>query len=259
MTTATPEPLLAPDLGTEPPPLLANSPYVAPQVNLLPPEVAERKRLRKLQAIFAAGVIACGAVIGGLYVLADNGRASAQASLDQAVTQGSVLQTAKTRLAPAQITRSQVQATKQALVTAMSAEVLWSRYLDQIRLRLPGGVRLSNLTITPTTVAGPGGTTSSTPAPAPSTTPAAGSSTAGSSGNTVAALPTSGTIASVSMAGVALDHDGVANLLDAMNSIPGWYGAYLTSTTAGGKGYLNFTVTANVNAQALSHRYTDGS
>jgi Tfp pilus assembly protein PilN len=259
MTTATPEPLLAPELETERP-LLTNSPYVAPQVNLLPPEVAARKALRKLQAALAAGVIACGAVVGGLYVMANNGKASAQANLDQAVSEASTLQAAKSRLLPAQIARTQVQATKQALVSAMSAEVLWSRYLDQIRLRLPAGVRLTSLTVTPTTPGASGSSTgtSTTPAPAPSPAPAAGS-TAGSAASAIAPLPTSGTIASVVIAGKAVDHDGVANWLDATAAIPGWTNVYLTNTTADSTGLVAFTMTANISSAALSHRFTAGS
>jgi Tfp pilus assembly protein PilN len=258
MTTATPEPLLAPELETERP-LLTNSPYVAPQVNLLPPEVAERKALRKLQAALAAGVIACGAVVGGLYVVANNGKASAQTNLDQAVSEASTLQAAKSRLLPAQIARTQVQATKQALVTAMGAEVLWSRYLDQIRLRLPDGVRLTSLTVIPATPGTSGSTTgSATPAPAPTPAPAAGS-TSGSAPSAIAPLPTSGTIASVTIAGKAVDHDGVANWLDATAAIPGWTNVYLTNTTADSTGLVAFTMTANISSAALSHRFTAGS
>lgn len=260
MTTPT-SAMLAPEVDAPERPLLPSSPYTAPQVNLLPPEVGERKSLHRLQAALVAGVIACGAVVGGLYVLSDSGRASAQSKVDQAVSDGSVLQSAKTRLLPVQIARSQVQATKQSLVSAMSAEVLWSHYLDQVRLRLPDGVRLTSLTVTPSAVTAPVASatgkagTASSAAPAPTPVPATGAAGAASP----AALPTTGTIASVTIAGKAVDHDAVASWLDALDKIPAWSGAYLTSTTADAKGLVTFTATSNIGSAALSHRYTDGS
>jgi len=257
MSTATPEPTLAPPLEDEQRAALPNGPYIAPRVNLLPPEIAERKSLRKLQALLAVGVLACGGVMGYLYTTADSGRASAQSSLDQAVAESTVLQNAKTKLLPVQITRSKVQSTRQSLVTAMSAEVLWSRSLDQLRQKLPDGIELQTVTVTPVAVAATGatGAAGSTSTPTTGSTPAATTpSTSSASGATPA-----GTIASVTIAGKATDHDTVAAFLEALNKIPGWDGSYLTQTTSQSGTPIDFTVTANVGSAALSHRYTDGS
>jgi Tfp pilus assembly protein PilN len=256
------------DPGEEAPAFLPNGHYVAPRVNLLPPEVAQRQALRRLQAGLLAGVLACGAAVGALYYVSDQGRTDAQAKLDQAVSQGQQLDSRKSTLLPVQIKRSQVQSTKAALQNATAAEVLWSKQLDDVRQHLSKGVRLSTLTITPAPVAAAGAPGAAAPAPAkgsstaakssstPAATPAAAA--APSAAGAPAALPTTGTIATVTMAGVAVNPDAVADWLETMNQLPGWSGAYAQSVTQQGDGYT-FSATASVSAAALSHRSDDGS
>jgi Tfp pilus assembly protein PilN len=235
-------------------PILPSGQYVAPHVNLLPPEVAERHALRKLQAGLLAGVLVCGAAVGALYYVSDQGRADAKAKLDQAVAAGQQLDARKSTLLPVQIKRSQVQSTKAALQNAMAAEVLWSTQLDDLRQHLSDGVRLSSLTIAPAAAAAAtaGAAAPAKTAPAPTTAGAAGASGA------TAALPTTGTIATVTMAGVAKNPDAVADWLETMNKLPGWSGAYAQNVTQQEEGYT-FNATASISAAALSHRSDDGS
>ena len=193
--------------------LLTPVQYVAPRANLLPPEIAERAALRKMQALLAAAVIACGGIVGAGYVATAHGKAPAKAALAQAQSEQQSLARQKASLAPAQVAHQQVLAAKQALTAAVSSEVLWSNQLDTLRRRLPDGVRLSTLTVTPITAAatgstspaavqlpaGPGGTSQS------STTPTAGSTTTSRN-----------YIASVSIAGVAVDNNAVASFLETL-------------------------------------------
>ena len=116
----------------------------------------------------------------------------------------------------------------------MSSEVLWSNQLDTLRRRLPDGVRLSTLTVTPTRRDGTGccrldgraasGRRRAAPARAPLDR-LAGTTTASSN-----------YIASVSMSGVALSTTTQwppsSRRLAAM---PGWGNVYLTNTTAGSR------------------------
>jgi Tfp pilus assembly protein PilN len=242
--------------------LLTPVEYVAPRANLLPPEIAERAALRKMQALLAAAVIACGGIVGAGYVATAHGKAPAKAALAEAQSEQQSLSRQRAALAPAQAAHQQVLAAKQALTAAVSSEVLWSNQLDTLRRQLPAGVRLSTLTITPIAAAatgsagstavqlpaGPGGTSQAT-------TPAAGTTTAANN-----------YIASVSIAGVAVDNASVAVFLETLSGMPGWGNVYLSNTTAsagdgtnGQAKTITYSVTANITPAALSHRYTNGS
>jgi Tfp pilus assembly protein PilN len=238
--------------------LLAPVEYVAPRANLLPPEIGERAALRRMQALLAAAVIACGGIVGALYVTTASGRAPAKAALTQAQSEQRSLSAQKAALAPAQAAHQLVIAAKQSLVAAMGSEVLWSGQLDTLRRELPDGVRLSTLTVTgldpasagaaSTAVqlpAGPAGTSTSTPSATSTATGTAASSTY---------------IASVAMSGIALDNDAVANWLDTLAGLPGWANVYLTSTSsASSSSLVSYSITANITQAALSHRFTNGS
>ncbi|HEX4018354.1 MAG TPA: PilN domain-containing protein [Frankiaceae bacterium] len=242
--------------------LLTPVEYVAPRANLLPPEIAERAALRRMQALLAAAVIACGGIVGAVYVTSAHGRAPAKAALAQAQTEQQSLSAQKAALAPAQVAHQQVLAAKQSLEAAMGSEVLWSGQLDTLRRRLPAGVRLSTLAIAgidPTTTGSSGSTAVQLPA-SPAGTGTSSSSTASSTG----AAAGSNYIANVTMSGVALDNDAVANWLETLANMPGWGNVYLTNTTASstasaGSSLVSYSITANITQAALSHRYTNGS
>jgi Tfp pilus assembly protein PilN len=238
--------------------LLAPVEYVAPRANLLPPEIAERAALRKMQALLGAAVIACGGIVGAFYVTTADGRAPARAALAQAQSEQQTLSAQKAVLAPAQAAHQQVLAAKQALDAATGSEVLWSGQLDTVRRRLPDGVRLSTLTVTPVdpTTSGTGSTAVQLPAG-----PAGTATSTTATGSTATGAAASSTyVASVAMSGVGLDNDAVANWMDILAGMPGWGNVYLTSTSAvSGSSLVTYSITANITQAALSHRYTNGS
>jgi Tfp pilus assembly protein PilN len=242
--------------------LLTPVEYVAPRANLLPPEIAERAALRKMQVMLAAAVIACGGIVGAGYVTTSHGKAPAKAALAQAQAEQQTLNREKAALAPAQAAHAQVLAAKQALTAAMGAEVLWSNQLDTLRRRLPAGVSLTTLSVSPTDPTGSGAPSSSTAVqlPAGPGGTANSASTAASSTATGASTATN-YIASVQISGFADDNPHVATFLDTLAAMPGWANVYLTNTTAKSpnNGSVTFAITANITQAALSHRYTNGS
>ena len=236
--------------------------YVPPRANLLPPEIAQRAALRRIQAAFGAAVVACGVVVGGAYVMASHDRGPAKAALAQAQAEQTTLQGQANSLAPSQVAHQRVLAAKKSLEAAMGSEILWSGQLDEIRQQLPDSVRLSTLTVAPATDSGSSSSTSSSssvqlpnPPAGTSTSPASGSGTSSST-----EVGSAKVVATVTMTGVAVDHDAVAAWLTQLADIKGWASVYLTSTSRDSNaGLLTYTVTANVTDQALSHRYTNGS
>lgn len=226
--------------------------YAAPSVNLLPPEISQRRALRKLQAGLAALVLASAAVVGLLYVQAGSGKSEAQARLNAANAQKAVLGAQTASLAHISAEKATVDAARASLKAAMGSEVLWSSTLDNLRLRLPDGVRYQSIAVTAIVAPAAGAA-----APAPVTG--------------AAAVP-SNVVATVVFTGVADDMNHVATELDQLALVPGLSNVYLTSTTkgttpgssasststsssaAGGEG-VQFTASANITNSVLSHRY----
>ena len=65
-------------------PLLGEGLVTLPRVNLLPPEIGERRNFRRIQYGLGAGVLSAVAVVAGAFLLASGGVASAQSELDVA-------------------------------------------------------------------------------------------------------------------------------------------------------------------------------
>ena len=241
--------------------LLTPVEYVAPRANLLPPEIAERAALRKMQALLAAAVIACGGIVGAGYVTTGHGKAPAKAALAQAQSEQQTLAAQKAALAPAQAAHQQVLAAKQSLVAAMGSEVLWSNQLDTLRRRLPDGVRLSTLTVTPIEPTGTGHR---------------GLDARSASRWSGRFRPEQRLVVHVRG---SLDDDRQLHRQRSdlrrrgwttprwppsstrSRGMPGWGNVYLTNTSdrAPDNGIVTFSITANITPAALSHRYTNGS
>jgi Tfp pilus assembly protein PilN len=227
----------------------------APRVNLLPVEILEQRAIRRLAVGLAGAVAACAVLVGAGYAYAGSGEAQAHHDLSAAQVTQSRLQDQQRALAPAKMAQTQIQAAQSALAAAMGNEVLWSRYLDQLRVQRPEGVRFSSVALAPSGAAGSSGATG-----AGGATPTGGASAATTPG-TAAAAPGSAGLATLTVVGKARSQPDVAALLDRLAGIKGFTGVYLSSTSSDDKGGpVTFTVTATVTSDALSHRYTgDGS
>jgi Tfp pilus assembly protein PilN len=129
----------------------------------------------------------------------------------------------------------------------MGNEVLWSRYLDELRVKRPEGVRFTSVSLIPTGAA------------AASSGATAGSSAGSTAAGSAPAAP--GGIAALTLSGKARSQPDVAALLDQLAQIKGFTSVYLTSTAADTQsGLVTYSVSASVTPEALSHRYTgDGN
>ena len=220
-------------LETAPAPLVAApalTAFVLPSVNLLPPELAEQARLRRLKGVLAGGLVATVGVVGALYVgaLGDVDEATAQVA---AVTSRSSELQAQTRaLGHVDDLYRQADEAEDRLAAAMGEEVRFSQFLDGLSKDVPEHVWLTDITFTQTT------------------------STA--SAGAVAQGPGIGT---VTFTGVGFRHDDVAAWLDALATRPGFADPYVTDSTAGltaGRRTVSFTSSVTLTADALSGRYT---
>lgn len=206
-----------------------------PRVNLLPPEIAEAARLRKVKAGLGAVVVGAVAVVGLLYVQATGAvnHAQDQLSAAQAQTQQINSETAKYSDVPR--VYAQVAAAQSQLEQAMGQEVRWSYYLNDLSLTIPPHVWLTQLQVTTN------GATTASPA--------------GSGGTT--SLTTPG-IGSVKFSGVAYAHNDVAAWLDALAKQKGYADAYFSKSEEDDKlsrPTVKFDSTVTVTSDALSGRY----
>jgi Tfp pilus assembly protein PilN len=208
---------------------------VMPQVNLMPPEIAEAARLHRLQRAMALAVLVPVVLVGFLYWHTKQGVTSAQNELSASQAQQTSLRAKYNSLGDVQQTFSQVQAQRQLVQQAMGQEVRWSFILNDLTTSVPDNVWLTGF--------------SATEASAPGSTaqPAVGADASASG------------IGNITVSGVAFAHTDVAHWLDSMSKVKGFTDPSFTSsakTAIGTRILVDFGSTIVVGADALSHRYT---
>jgi Tfp pilus assembly protein PilN len=179
-----------------------------PRVNLLPPEIHEAAKFRRFQFAMAGAGVAAVAVVGGLAYMAHGQVSSAKSQLAAAQAEQSNLQKQTASLQYVSDIGAQVQAKKAMLSQAMSPEIRWSFYLNDLSLRIPDGVWLTNVTAQETGATG-------------TTTPSS------SAGQPAAAAG----VGTVTFAGMAFSHDDVATWLDTLAKERGFTNAYFSNST----------------------------
>jgi len=210
-----------------------------PRVNLLPPEIEEQRRFRKVQAGLGAGVLAAVAVVGALMLLANAAVNDAQSDLDDATARQARLQAQQAQYAEVPIVYAQVEAAEAQLGLAMGKEVRWSYFLNDLSLKVPGKVWLTSMTVTQEV----DGAVAATADPA--------------------AVPGTGTyltagMGTVTFQGKGYGHNDVAAWLDALAKQKGLIQPYFTNSAKeaiGSETAVSFTSQATITEQALSGRY----
>jgi Tfp pilus assembly protein PilN len=200
-----------------------------PRVNLLPPEIAEKRRARMLQAGMGAAVAVAVVGVGAAYLMAHSSATSAKTDYANAQQETTRLNTQVTQFAGDETLRAQLTAEQTMLSTAMGQEIQWSHYLNDLTLRIPNNVWVTQLSLTE------GGA------------------------NGAAAGASNGGIGSISVTGTAFTHDDVAAWLDSLAKEKGYTNAYFSNsaeTFIGSQPVVNFTSSADLTSDALSGRYT---
>lgn len=205
-----------------------------PRVNLMPPEVAEAKALRRVQmGLGAAGLAALG-VVGLLFVSASHSVSSAESDLADAKTQTTALQGQVAKYRDVTATINAANAAQAQLTTAMGDEVRYSQLLKDLSLAVPGTVWLNSLAFTTSAPAG-----------------AAGAAPVSYNGATA--------IGTMTVSGTGFSHDDVALWLEAVAGLRTTYAnPYFSNATEaliGDRRIVNFTGNGVVLSGAQSGRY----
>ena len=201
-----------------------------PRVNLLPPEIAETRRFKRVQIGLGATVAGAVGIVALLYVSASSGVAGAQAKVDAQAAQATSLQAQTAKYAGVTGVYARAAAAQAMLTSAMGQEVRYSQLLNDLSLSVPSNVWVKSLTFTQTPPTGTSGA------------PAAG-------------------IGTLSVTGVGFSHDDVAVWLESLadqNDGKTYANPYFSSSSEallGSRRTVTFTSTATVTPNAYSHRY----
>ena len=115
-----------------------------PRVNLLPPEIAEAAKLKRLQGLLGLLVVGALVLAGLLFFWASGQVSSAQEELTGAEAEGAQLKTEVASFAEVPAVLDALDAAETSLAQAMTPEIRWSFYLNDLSLTIPNSVRLSS-------------------------------------------------------------------------------------------------------------------
>ena len=201
-----------------------------PRVNLLPPEIAEREHLQRVQLGLAGTVLAAAGVVGLLYLSAAGAVGDAEAQVQAAAAEQSQLQARTAAFREVTTVQAQTASAEASLVQAMGEEVRYSRFLDDLATTLPKRVWVTSVSFSQGAAA------------------SAGSGATGIDG-----------IGTATIAGVAESHGDLAVWLETLAKQKGYTRPYLdnaTKTLLQGQKVVNFSTTVAMTSEALSGRYS---
>lgn len=231
---------VATDIVQDPEVIAQRTPVVLPCVNLLPPEIAERRRANIVKLRLGGVVVAAAAVVGLVYFQVAGGVSPAQDRLNAAQAQATTLQHQISALSNVTKTQKQLDAAKAAVSKALGNEVRWSRYLNDLSITLPSNIWVTNVGISETAV--------------PTTNGASGSSAAASTSTAAA-----NGLGTLTIQGNALSFNDVAVWLETLAKEKGYSNVWLTQGTTqkiGDLPVIQFTSTVTFTPDVLSKRYT---
>ena len=209
---------------------LLGTAVVLPRVNLLPPEIASRRRFRRVQAGMGGGVLAAVAVVGVLFLAAGSGVSDAESEVQAAQTEQTRLTTESAKFREVTATYAQAAQAEQLLVQAMGAEVRYSRLMNELSLLIPEKVWITEVSFAQASSAAADGT----------------------------GAPGTGALGAVTFGGMASQHDDVATWLEALAAQQGFADVTLSSSTAeliGKRPFVKWSSTVDLGPLALSGRY----
>jgi Tfp pilus assembly protein PilN len=208
--------------------------------NLLPAEITDARRGKKLIRIIAALLVLIVVAVGGWDFHARQQTSSARSGLNSVQEQVTSLQRDQRSYANLLKTKTAGQAITAELTTLMAQDLQWWQLLPALRATAPTGVILTSVYGIVNTTSGDGA----------------------SSGGGSAALPgitSPNEIGTISIAGTATDKPEIAQFVDALAGVAGLANPYLTTATEGSGATLQFTVQIEITKSALGGRYSAAS
>jgi hypothetical protein len=232
MTTTTATPELRTD--QEPPRLLSIA------ANLLPSEITDARRERKLRGFVAAFLVLVLVGLVGWDVLARRGSSTASTALAQAQAQTVTLQSQQKSFADLNKVKAADKAITTELNTLMAKDMAWYTLLPQFHAAAPAGVTITNVQVT-LAAADPSSATSGTGT---------------SNGGSFPGLTSSAQIGTVVVVGTASDKPHIATYLEHLAKIKGVADVYFSSAITEKDSY-QFTINMELTSAVLGGRYAN--
>ena len=121
--------------------------YVVPMVNLLPPEIGERKAQQRGYVAMGATVVAALGAVAFLYLGQASRVGAAEDEVTAAKQQNSTLVAQRAKLAYVDEVYAEVDANEAMLTRAAAKRIFWSRNLADVALAMPDTVWLESIDI----------------------------------------------------------------------------------------------------------------
>jgi len=211
-----------------------------PRVDLMPPELAEREVLRRLQIGCVAAILACAVATGSVWYQAHSTVNDAKANVANAQKTQSQVQRQVNSLASVASAFAAVEQGNKVIQQALGGEVRWSTQLRDLSMTIPSNIWLTSANIAATSSGG------STPQASVGTSQA---STGASLG-----------VATITFQGTGSSRYDVAKWLTTISGLKGYTNVTYTTSqekTLNGLVYVDFTSSATLTSDVLSGRYTN--
>ena len=202
-----------------------------PQVNLLPPEVRAARGLSRTKRLLVLALAVVLLLLAGAYAWALLARSSADDELAAAQADTARWQAEAAKYAEVPVVLQALEDVDQARTVGMATDVEWRPYLDAVAAVLPPDATIQKLTVT-----------MSSPMEAA----------------TIAADPLAAlSIGQLGFTTSAATVPDTAAWIDALNAVPGFSDAWVTSVQTNDDDGARYTVESRVNVtiSALSARY----
>jgi len=215
------------------------------RINLLPPEIYERQRVRRrTAAVIVVGLIVL-AALGAFYFLQILRLNEVEDDITAQEAENAQLQAQIAELQEIDALQREIEATRTVLNALLADRVLWSGVLRDVSLVIPGQAWLSGLS---GQVGAPGtaGTTATTTTGTTTTTTTPGQ----------AAQP-GALVGQISFDGFAFTHRDVALWLSRLEDVRGFLNPWLsnsTKTDIGTQEAVQFNSSVDLSEQALARR-----
>ena len=186
------------------------------QVNLLPSDVRERQKSRRLLAAVVTGVGAVVALLFFVFMLQSARLVSANHKLAAQEAQNQSLQAKINSLQQFAQLKAEVALRQTLMATALQNQVRWSGVLRDISMVIPNKMWLTNLTgtVTDPTVLGSSGAAPAPAAPGTGSAPEVAPQTL---------------VGSITFNGMATDNPTIALWLSRLVRVDGWENSWITS------------------------------
>jgi Tfp pilus assembly protein PilN len=226
------------------------------RINLLPPELYERQRVRRQTGVVIVLGVLLLAALGAFWFLQVLRENAVKEDIAAQEAENARLQQEINELQEIGQLQAEIDGTRQLLNTLLADRVLWSGVLRDISLVIPGQVWLNGLTGQVGTPPATGGTTTTTTA-APTTT-----TTTTTTGTTTGqAAPGPALVGQISFNGYSFTHPDVALWLSRLEDVRGFVNPWLqtsTDTIIGSQTVEQFTSSVDLSEQALARRRGGG-